>query len=111
MSTNSPTIPRETARHVLFHFDPAHVGSAQPGTFTQNLIRTFATADEVNFRQLSGLYPEYGHAVTLAKYDPQGIAYLQRIATGEGPLGCKCGDSAGPFDLQGRCENCIEVVA
>ncbi|MFB6675556.1 hypothetical protein ACFCWG_24660 [Streptomyces sp. NPDC056390] len=29
-----------------------------------------------------------------------------------GPLGCPCGDTAGPFDLKtGRCDDCTEAAA
>lgn len=73
-------ISREVAAEVLYHFDPAPVSATQPGTFTQNLIRTFTAADDENFARLSREYPEYGHAVTLAKHDPQGLIVLESIA-------------------------------
>lgn len=109
MSTTSPTIPVETARHVMWHFGQA--GGAQPGSFTQRLLEAFAAADMVNTAKLAGAYPDYAAAFVAAQLDPDGIANLLRIATGEGPLGCKCGDSAGPFDLAGRCETCMETAA
>lgn len=109
MSTNSPTIPRETARHVLWRYD--RNGAAQPGSFTVHLMAAIESADVRNRAILRDAYPELTAALHLARYDEEGLAKLQRIAAGQGPLGCKCGDSAGPFDLQGRCENCVEVVA
>lgn len=110
MSTNSPTIPPETARHVLWMFD--RDGGYQPGTFTQRLLEAFAAADMVNTAKLADAYPDYAAAFMAASLDPDGIANLQRIATGGGPLGCKCGDTAGPLDLKtGRCETCTEAAA
>jgi hypothetical protein len=34
------------------------------------------------------------------------------IGADSGPLGCKCGDTVGPFDAKtGRCETCTEAAA
>jgi hypothetical protein len=109
MSTSSPTIPRETARHVLWRYD--RTGGAQPGTFTQNLMAAIESADLQNRAILRDAYPALSEALHLARNDEDGLAKLRRIATGEGPLGCKCGDSAGPFLLDGRCETCTEAAA
>ncbi|MEV8474892.1 hypothetical protein [Streptomyces sp. NPDC051173] len=106
MSTNSPTIPVETARHVLWHF--GQDGGSQPGIFTQHLMHTIATADVVNTAKLADAYPDYTAAIVAAKLDPDGITHLQKIAAG---LRCtRCGDTDGPFDGTGaslRCEGCI----
>ncbi|MEU1497352.1 hypothetical protein [Streptomyces sp. NPDC005732] len=109
MSTSSPTITTETARHVLWRYDRA--GGAQPGTFTQNLMAAIESADVTNRAIMRSAYPELSEALHLARYDEEGLAKLQRIAAGRGPLGCKCGDSAGPFTLDGRCESCAEAAA
>jgi hypothetical protein len=109
MSINGPTIPRETARHVLWRYDRA--GGAQPGSFTVHLMAAIESADVRNRAILRDAYPELTAALHLARYDEEGLAKLQRIAAGEGPLGCKCGDSAGPFTFEGRCEDCAEAVA
>ena len=80
MSASAPTIPAETANHVLFHF--GH-GGYQPGSFTQHLITAIATADMVNTAKLAEAYPDYVAAVTAVHYDPDGIANLKRIAARE----------------------------
>ncbi|MET7923143.1 hypothetical protein ABZT43_03940 [Streptomyces sp. NPDC005349] len=109
MDTTSPTIPVETARHVLWRYDRR--GGAQPGSFTQHLMAAIEAADVINGVILLEAYPALSTALHLARYDKEGLAKLQRIATGQGPLGCKCGDRIGPFDLQGRCEDCTEAAA
>jgi hypothetical protein len=109
MSTTSPTIPAETARHVLWRYD--RQGGAQPGSFTQHLMAAIESADVVHRAILRDAYPVLSEALHLARYDEEGLAKLQRIATGQAPLGCKCGDTVGPFDLQGRCETCAEAAA
>jgi hypothetical protein len=81
MSTNSPTIPAETARHVLWHFGAD--GGWQPGSFTQRLLDAFAAADMENTAKLAGAYPDYAAAFMAAQLDPDGIANLQRIAGAE----------------------------
>ncbi|MFP3986943.1 hypothetical protein U9R90_05450 [Streptomyces sp. E11-3] len=100
----STTIPRETARHVLWRY--GHKGGAHPGSFTQHLMAAIEAADLQNRAILRDTYPALSAALHLARYDETGIAQLQRIATGEGPLGCRCGDTAGPFTADGRCETC-----
>ncbi|MFJ8929309.1 hypothetical protein ACIRLA_22290 [Streptomyces sp. NPDC102364] len=109
MSTTSPTIPAETARHVLWMF--GNEGGYRPGSFTQRLLELLAHADRVNLAKLAQAYPAEAAAVDLAQNDENGIAKLTRISVGQAPLGCKCGDTAGPFDLQGRCETCTEAAA
>lgn len=81
MSTNSPTIPPETARHVLWLF--GHDGGYQPGTFTQKLIDLLAYAPPVQMAKLGLGYPVETEAVRLAKYDETGIDQLKKIAAGE----------------------------
>lgn len=81
MSHQTPTIPAEVARHVLWQFDAD--GGWQPGSFTQHLMNALCAADVVNFHQIQAAYPDYGAAVTLAKNDPQGITHLQYVARGE----------------------------
>lgn len=76
MSTD-PTIPAEVAAHVLWHF--GH-GGYPAGSFTQHLLSAFATADEVNFHQLTNAFPAYGAAVAAMQYDPQGVTNLQALA-------------------------------
>lgn len=110
MSTTSPTIPMETARHVLWLF--GREGGYRPGSFTQRLLELIAHADRTNAAKLAREYPAEAAAVSLAQHDEDGIAKLSRVATGEGPLGCKCGNTAGPFDLKtGRCDDCTEAAA
>lgn len=109
MSTTSPTIPRETARHVLWRYD--RQGGCQPGPFTEHLMAAIERADYQNRAILRGAYPALSEAMHLARYDEEGLAKLQAIATGQAPLACTCGSTAGPFDLQGRCETCIKAAA
>ncbi|MGW7597297.1 hypothetical protein [Streptomyces antimycoticus] len=80
----APSIPAETANHVLWHF--GH-GGYQAGTFTQHLIRALATADMANKAKLANAYPDYAAAVIAMEYDPDGVANLQRIARGEAVAG------------------------
>lgn len=77
---NAPTITRETAWHVLWHYGR---GGTQPGSFTQRLMEVMDAADVTNFHILADAYPELGAAMAAAKNDPDGIADLQRIAAGE----------------------------
>lgn len=109
MSTTSPTIPRETARHVLWRYD--RQGGAQPGSFTQHLMAAIEAADFQNRAILRDAYHALSEALHLARYDEEGLAKLQAIATGQAPLTCTCGSTAGPFDLQGRCETCTGAAA
>lgn len=109
MDTSSPTIPAETARHVLAHFGAD--GGIPAGSFTQQLITTIAMADMVNKAKLAGAFPDYTAAVIGAEYDPDGIAFLQRLAASDvdGPAQCSvCKSTVGPF-VPGhpvRCEDC-----
>jgi hypothetical protein len=80
MSTSSPTIPAEVAAHVLSHFGR---GGYPAGDWTESLITLIDRADMTNRARLLAAYPEYGAAITLAKYDENGIATLQAIACGE----------------------------
>ncbi|MFI2349751.1 hypothetical protein ACH492_22390 [Streptomyces sp. NPDC019443] len=79
MSTETPTIPAETANHVLFHFG---YGGYQAGSCIESLITTIDRADEDNRDKLALGFPEYVAAVVAIKYDPNGVANLQRIAGG-----------------------------
>lgn len=79
MSTETPTIPAETANHVLFHFG---YGGYQAGTFTQLLIPAIVAADVINQDKLALGFPDYVAAVHAYQYDRDGIANLQRIAGG-----------------------------
>ncbi|MGW3196251.1 hypothetical protein ACWDBD_17025 [Streptomyces sp. NPDC001118] len=81
MSTSSPTIPAEIARHVLWHYGKD--GGHQPGSFTQRLMEAFAAADMVNTAKLANAYPDYAAAFIAANLDPDGITNLQRIAQGD----------------------------
>ncbi|WP_190012378.1 hypothetical protein, partial [Streptomyces candidus] len=100
----------DTARHVLWGYGSE--GGAEPGTFTKHVMAAISSADVANRAILSRAYPGLYMAIQIARSDPDGIAKLQRIAAGQtGPLSCHCGDFAGPFDLQGRCETCVEAAA
>ena len=81
MSTSSPTIPPETARHVLWMF--GHEGGYQPGTFSQKLLELLAYAPPVQMAKLALGYPVETEAVRLAKYDEDGIDKLKALAVGE----------------------------
>lgn len=81
MSTNSPIIPPETARHVLWMF--GYEGGYQPGTFSQKLLDLLAYAPPVQMAKLALSYPVETEAVRLAKYDENGIDKLKALAVGE----------------------------
>jgi hypothetical protein len=74
----APTISPDAARHVLWHY--GHEGGIQPGSFTQNLMTAIATADLGNKAKLAIPFPDYVAAALAIEYDPEGVAYLQRIA-------------------------------
>lgn len=74
----SPTIPADIAAHVLSHFGR---GGYPAGDWTESLITLIDRADMTNRAKLVTAFPELGAAVVLAKYDEEGIATLQRIAT------------------------------
>lgn len=40
-----------------------------------------------------------------------GTGRTEMVGVDVAPLGCKCGNQNGPFDLQGRCETCTETAA
>lgn len=79
MSTETPTIPAETARHVLAIF--GH-GGVNPGRFGEQLITLIAGADLQNMARLADAFPSEVEAVRLAQYDADGIVKLQTIANG-----------------------------
>lgn len=105
---DTPTIPPEVAAHVLWQFDR---GGYQPGTFTQHLLSALGAADEDNFCRLADAFPEYAAAVAAIKYDPDGVAILQKAA--KVGLRCvRCGDTDGPFaERAGQhwCEPCADT--
>ncbi|MFJ2676341.1 hypothetical protein [Streptomyces sp. NPDC087525] len=80
MSDTAPTIPAETANHVLYHFGR---GGYDAGNFTKYLIFALTAADMTNKAKLAEVYPDYAAAVIAMEYDPDGAAHLQRIAVGE----------------------------
>lgn len=105
MSTSSPTITRETARHVLWRYD--RKGGAQPGTFTQNLMAAIESADVRNRAILRDAYPELSEALHLARYDEQGLAKLQAAAA----IRCtRCRNEDGPFTPADLCEPCAQPM-
>lgn len=77
----APTITRETACHVLWHY--GQPGARQPGRFAALLMQTLDASDVVHFHMIAAVYPELAAAMGAAKRDPDGIAELQRIAAGE----------------------------
>ena len=108
MSTNSTTIPPETARHVLWMF--GHDGGYQPGTFSQKLLELLAYAPPVQMAKLALGYPVETEAVRLAKYDEDGINKLKKAA---GLVCIRCGDEDGPFvgaPRQPLCEPCARPM-
>ncbi|MBD0743502.1 hypothetical protein [Streptomyces sp. CBMA152] len=108
MSINKPTIPPETARHVLWHY--GQNGGHQPGSFTQRLMEAFAAADMANTAKLANAYPDYAAAFIAANLDPDGIPALQRIA-GVPAIHCtRCRSEDGPFTDGGLCEACARPV-
>lgn len=80
MSTQSHTIPAETANHVLAMFG---YGGYMPGRFVQQLLELIAGADIENAALLAQAFPAEVQAVQIAKYDKSGIAQLQAIANGQ----------------------------
>jgi hypothetical protein len=101
MSTTSPTIPADTAAHVLFHYGLD--GGYQAGSFTTFLLATIAAADPTNLDRLALGFPDYVAAVTAIQYDPDGTQRLQDIAAGR----CtRCKNDDGPNTPSGLCEAC-----
>ncbi|MFD4921198.1 hypothetical protein ACFWNE_07740 [Streptomyces goshikiensis] len=80
MSTETPTIPAETARHVLSMFG---AGGYPPGRFGRQLLELIAGADRQNMARLAMTFPAEVEAVRMAQYDEDGIAKLQAIANGQ----------------------------
>ncbi|MEV0917891.1 hypothetical protein AB0I93_26985 [Streptomyces sp. NPDC049967] len=78
MSTQTPTITEDTARHVLWTFGTE--GGYRPGTFTQKLLELLAYADQDNTAKLAVVYPGEAEAVRIAKYEKNGVEQLQKIA-------------------------------
>jgi hypothetical protein len=105
MNTDGTYVTPEIARHVLWAFDAK--GGWQPGSFTQHLIRAASAADITNKANLAIAYPGYVAAVTIAQFDTDGIAFLQRLADG---IRCtRCKDADGPFadsDGEPLCDAC-----
>ena len=110
MSTNSPTIAAETARHVLWHYGAN--GGYQPGSFTQRLMEAIAAADVVHTARLRVMYPELVDAMVLAGTSRDGIARLQEAAgIKAAPLRCtRCQGEDGPFTDAGLCEACARPM-
>ncbi|MER7806119.1 hypothetical protein [Streptomyces sp900116325] len=78
MSTQTPTITEDTARHVLWHYGSD--GGLQPGNGTQRLMEAIDAADMVNVERLRLGFPELVGAMLTAKNDLDGISRLQQIA-------------------------------
>ncbi|MGW0587429.1 hypothetical protein [Streptosporangium sp. NPDC002607] len=72
------TITPEQAAHVLWHFDAT--GGMEPGSFTQALITTIASADRTNMLRMAAIYPGYVGAVHLAQNTADGVRLLQGLA-------------------------------
>jgi len=78
MSTQTPVISKDTARHVLWMFGTE--GGYRPGTFTQKLLELLAYADPENTAKLAVAFPAEAEAVRIAKYERDGAEQLLRIA-------------------------------
>ncbi|MCX4786513.1 hypothetical protein OG369_10045 [Streptomyces sp. NBC_01221] len=108
MSTQTPAITEDTARHVLWHYGAD--GGMQPGRGTQSLMVAIDAADMVTVEKLRLGFPELVSAMLTAKNDVAGIAQLQKIA---GCIQCtRCGDTDGPFGgapRQPLCEPCVKA--
>ena len=70
----------ERACHVLHAYGKPGGYGADP--FTTNLIASFQTAGQRDFAVLEQAFPGYGAAVKLAREHQDGIAVLDRIASG-----------------------------
>jgi hypothetical protein len=104
MSTANPSIPADVAAHVLNHF--GHDG-IPAGDWTESLITLIARADMTRAAKLATAFPDYGAAVLLAKYDPDGVARLKDIAAGR----CtRCKQDDGPNTPTGLCEPCARPM-
>ncbi|MGW3321084.1 hypothetical protein [Streptomyces virginiae] len=80
MSTETPSIPAETACHVLNMFG---YGGYPAGRWGQQLLEVIAGADIENSARLAQGFPIEVQAVQIAKYDEDGIARLKAIANGQ----------------------------
>lgn len=77
--TTSTVISPEVAAHVLSHFGR---GGYPAGDWTELLITLIDRADMAHRAKLAQTFPDYGAAISLAKYDENGIAQLQAILAG-----------------------------
>lgn len=75
---NTQTTP-EQAAHVLGYM--GQPGGYPPGDWTRDLISVMDRADVRNYAALREAFPGYGDAIHMFKYDPDGVAKLQVIAT------------------------------
>ena len=80
MSTETITIPAETAAHVLWLF--GQDGGYPPGSYSEALLSLISRSDVKNTARFAAGFPAETAAVSLAKNDEQGIAKLRAIATG-----------------------------
>ncbi|MFF1843100.1 hypothetical protein ACFVW9_15305 [Streptomyces sp. NPDC058217] len=78
MSTATPVITKNTARHVLWHYGAD--GGMQPGRGTQTLMVAIDAADMVGVERLRLGFPELVGAMLTAKNDIGGVEQLQKIA-------------------------------
>ncbi|MFC5802750.1 hypothetical protein [Streptomyces formicae] len=78
MNTETPTIPPETARHVLWLHGAD--GGYRPGSFTQRLMGAICAADRANTELLRTIYPALVAAIDMAANHDDGIEKLQAIA-------------------------------
>ncbi|MFJ3812229.1 hypothetical protein ACIPWE_38440 [Streptomyces sp. NPDC090073] len=110
MSTSSPTIPAETARHVLWLYGAE--GGYQPGTFTQRLMAAIEAADVINTARLRAAFPELVDAIVLAGNSRDGITRLQEAAgITVAPIRCtRCQGEDGPFTDERLCEPCAQPM-
>lgn len=108
MSTNSPTIPPQTARHVLWFFGAD--GGTQPGNFTMQLLRLIGYARHDDHAKLAALYPAEAQAMRIGQLDSDGIKTLQAVAEGIAAYCSRCWTSDGPFTDDGLCEACARPM-
>lgn len=102
MNTETPTIPAETARHVLWHW--GQPGGCQPGSFPQKLMQAIDSADRINTEMLRVVYPGLVAALKDGRY---GVDQLQAIAA---PRCTRCTNDDGPFTPAGLCEGCARPL-
>lgn len=69
----------EQAAHVLGYM--GQPGGFPPGDWTRDLLSVMDRADFANSARLRHAFPGYGDAIHMFKYDPDGVAKLQIIAT------------------------------